>query len=59
MINIYQKDLDEEAIVSFVKVQEELFDKTNEHFKDKTWETCLGLVYQQLQAVCQGVQDLV
>ena len=34
MTNIYLIDLDEEAIVDFVKDHKELY-KTNEHFKDK------------------------
>ena len=41
MINIYLTDSDEEALVDFVKDQEELDDKTNEHFKDRKeclWE---------------------
>ena len=36
MTNIYLPDSDEEAIVDFVKDNEELYDKTSEHFKDKT-----------------------
>ena len=32
---IYLTDYDEEAIVDFVKDHEELYYKTNEHFKDK------------------------
>ena len=47
MTNIYLMDLDKEAIVDFVKDHEELYDKTNEHFKDKA------------RKECQGVQDLV
>ena len=35
MRNIYLTDLDEEAIVDFVKDHEELYDMTNEYFKDK------------------------
>ena len=35
MTNIYLTDSDEEAIVDLVKDHEELYDKTNEHFKDK------------------------
>ena len=58
MTNIYLMDSDEEAVVDFVKDHEELFDKTNEYFKDDRKE-CLGEVLQQPQAVCQGVQDLV
>ena len=37
--NIYLMDLDEEAIVDFMKDQ--LYDKTNHHFKDKTRKECL------------------
>ena len=35
MTNILLMDSDEEAIVEFVKDHEELYDKTNEHFKYK------------------------
>ena len=35
MTNTHIKDSDEEAIVDFVKHQGELYNKTNEHFKDK------------------------
>ena len=35
MTNIYLKDSDKETIVDFVKDHEELYDKTNKHFKDK------------------------
>ena len=38
MTNIYVTDSDEEAIVDFVKDHEELYDKTSEHFKDKSKE---------------------
>ena len=44
MKSIFLSDSDEEAIVDFVKQHEELFDKTQEKFKDKQrkerlWET--------------------
>ena len=35
MINIYLTDSDVEAAVDFVKDHEELYDKTNERFKEK------------------------
>ena len=35
MKSIFLSDSDEEAIVEFVKQQEELYDKTNNSFKDK------------------------
>ena len=35
MPNMYLTDTDEKAIVDFVKDHEELYAKTNEHFKDK------------------------
>ena len=35
MTNIYLMDSDEVAIVDFVKDHEELYNKTDEHFKDK------------------------
>ena len=42
MTNIYLTDLDQEAIVDFVKDhEEELFNKTNEYFKDKARKECL------------------
>ena len=41
MTNIYLTDSDDEAIVDFVKDHEELYDKTNEHFKDKARNDCL------------------
>ena len=41
MTNIYFTDSDEKAIVDFVKDHEELFDKTNKHFKDKARKDCL------------------
>ena len=60
MTNIYLTDSDEEAIVDFVKDHEELYDKANKHFKEKSKEgMSLGEMRQQLQAVCQSVQDLV
>ena len=41
MTNIYLRDSDEEAIEDFVKDHKELYDKTNEHFKDKAKKECL------------------
>ena len=41
MINIYLTDSNEEAIVDFVKDHKELYDKTNEHFKEKARQECL------------------
>ena len=35
MTNIYLTESDEEALLDFVRDHEELYDKTNEHFKDK------------------------
>ena len=35
MKSIFLSDLDEEAIMEFVKQHEELYDKTNDSFKDK------------------------
>ena len=54
MTNLYLTDSDEEATVDFVKGQEELCDKTSEHFKDKEGAS-LGAVDQELQVVCLGV----
>ena len=41
MTNIYLTDSDEKAIVDFVKDHEELYDKTNVHFKHKARKDCL------------------
>ena len=38
MKSIFLSDSDEEAIVEFVKQHEELYDKTNDSFKDKQKE---------------------
>ena len=35
MTNVYLTDSDQGAIVDFVKDQDELYHKSNEHFKDK------------------------
>ena len=42
MANIYLTDLHEEAIAGFVKDHEDLYDKTNEHFKDKARKAFSG-----------------
>ena len=39
MTNVYL--MHEEAIVDFVKDLEELYDRTNEHFKNKARKECL------------------
>ena len=44
MKSIFLSDSDEEAIVEFIKRHKELYDKTNDKFKDKQkkerlWET--------------------
>ena len=41
MTNIYLTDSDEDAIVDFVNDHKELYNKTNEHFKDKARKQCL------------------
>ena len=41
MTNIYLTDSGKEAIVDFVKDHKELYDKMNEHFKDKARKECL------------------
>ena len=41
MTNIYLTDSDEELMMDFVKDHEELYNKTNEHFKDKARNECL------------------
>ena len=40
-INVYLTDSDKEAIVDFAKDHEELYNKTNKHFKDKAMMDCL------------------
>ena len=49
MTNIYLTDLDEEAIVHFVKDCEKLYDKNTDHFSQKA----------RKESFCQGAQDLV
>ena len=41
MKSIFLNDSDEEAIVEFVKQHEELYDNTNDSFKDKQKNECL------------------
>ena len=41
MTNIYLTDLDEEAIVDNLKDHKVLYNKSNEHFKDKARKECL------------------
>ena len=41
MTNIYLIDLDEEAIVDFERDHKELYNETNEHFKDEERKECL------------------
>ena len=41
MTNIYLTDSDKEAIMDFAKDHKESYNKTNEHFKDKTRKECL------------------
>ena len=41
MKSIFLSDSDEEAIVEFVKQNEELYDKTHAKFKDKQRKECL------------------
>ena len=55
MSNIYLTDSDEDSIVHFVKDHEELYNKTSEHFKDKSRKEVIGEEF----AKSQGVQDLV
>ena len=40
-MTIYLTDSDKEAIVDFVRDNKELYNKTNEHFKDKARKECL------------------
>ena len=41
MTNIYLTDLNKKAIMDFMKEQEKLYDKTNEHFKNKVQFLCI------------------
>ena len=50
MTNIYLTDSDDEAIVKFVKDHKELYDMTNEHFKDKARKECL---WEQFAESCK------
>ena len=56
MANIHLTHLNKEAIMDSVKDHKEFYDHTNEQSKEGV---SLGKVPQQLQPVCQGVQDLV
>ena len=47
--SIFLSDSDEEAIVEFVKQHEELYDKTNDSFKDKQKKEGL---WEQLAETC-------
>ena len=49
MKSIFLSDSDEEAIVEFVKQPEELYDKTNDSFKDKQKKERL---WEQLPETC-------
>ena len=49
MKSIFLSDSDEEAIVEFVKQHEELYDKTNDSFKDKQKKEGL---WEQLAETC-------
>ena len=55
---IYLTDLDEEAILDFVKDHQEFYDKTNKHCGQGQEGMLVGKVCQQPQAICQSVQDL-
>ena len=57
MKSIFLSDSDEEAIVEFVKQHEELYDKTNDSFKDKQKRNDFGSSYQKL--VCQEFEEVV
>ena len=60
--SIFLIDSDEEAIVEYVKQHEELFDKSNDSFKDKQkkeilWEQLAASSYQKL--ACQDCEEVV
>ena len=68
-------DSDEEIIVEFVKQHEELYDKTNDSFKDKqkkrktlgdtgsyqefTFQDCEEVVQESMYQICQAHSDKV
>ena len=59
LTNIYLTDSDEEVIVKFFRNNEELYNKTNKHYKGQGQEgMAVGEVRQQPQVVCQSVHDL-
>ena len=60
MKSIFLSDSDEEAIVEFIKQHKELYDKTNDSFKDKQkkerlWETLV--ITREL--ICQDCEEVV
>ena len=58
--SIFLSDLDEEAIVEFVKQHEELNDKTNDSFKDKQEERkTLGAARSYQKLACQDCEEVV
>ena len=57
MKSIFLSDSDEEAIVEFVKQHKELYDKTNDSFKDKQKKEGLASSYQKL--ACQDCEEVV
>ena len=60
MKSIFLNDSDEEAILEFVKQHEELYDKTNDSFKDKQRKEILSesaTSYQEL--ACQDCEEVV
>ena len=65
MKSIFLSDSDEEAIVEFVKQHEEMYDKTNNSFKDKqqkenlACEDCEEVVRYSTYQICQAHSDEV
>ena len=58
MKSIFLNDSDKEAIVEFVKQHEELYNKTNDKFKDKEGRT-LGETSSFQELICQHCQEVV
>ena len=60
MESIFLSDSDEEAVVELIKQHEELYDKTNDSFKDKQKkEETLGVASSYHKLACQDCEEVV
>ena len=59
MKSIILSGADKEAIMEFVKQHEELYDRTNDCFKDKQKRKTLGNTSIYLEHTCQHSQEVV